>query len=65
MSEILDEFGSNTSQPQSPHATNGGQVPVRDVHNYKPPVGPKNIGDSKSPGLHGSNLGSCGTQHKG
>lgn len=65
MSEILDEYGPNTSQPQSPRASNGGQVPVRDVHNYKPPVGPSNIGDSKSPGLHGGNLGNCGTQHKG
>jgi hypothetical protein len=26
----------------------------RDVLNYKPPQGPSNIGDAKSPGLHGS-----------
>lgn len=32
--------------------------------NYRPPVGPKNINDPKSPGLHGTNHGPCGSQGK-
>lgn len=37
----------------------GGVMPgsTKDVMNYKPPTGPKNIGDPKSPGLHGVNHG--------
>lgn len=40
----------------------GGDMSPRDVMNYKPPQGPTNINDSKSPGIHGDNCGNCGTQ---
>lgn len=40
----------------------GGKPEVKDVRNYKPPVGPTNINDPKSPGLHGDNCGPQGTQ---
>lgn len=62
--DILSEYGPDSPMNQKPRATNGGQMPVRDVRNYQPPVGPSNINDSKSPGLHGTNLGNCGTQGK-
>lgn len=42
-------------------ATNGGVMPVKDIL-YSPPKGPSNINDSKSPGIHGTNHGPCGTQ---
>ena len=35
---------------------------TKDVNKYRPPVGPSNINDSKSPGLHGTNHGNSGTQ---
>lgn len=37
----------------------GGILPgdTKDVMNYKPPYGPKNITDPQSPGLHGANFG--------
>lgn len=37
----------------------GGVLPgyTKDVMNYKPPQGPRNIMDPKSPGLHGVNSG--------
>lgn len=58
--DILSDFGPNSTSDQKGRATNGGVVPVKDVHNYKPPVGPSNINDPKSPGLHGTNHGSSG-----
>ena len=64
MTDILNEFGSDSSQSDAGRATNGGEQTPRDVRNYSPPVGPKNINDSKSPGLHGDNCGPCGTQGK-
>lgn len=60
--DILGEYGRDAHKPQAARATNGGQVPCGDVMNYKPPQGPTNIMDAKSPGLHGANLGNCGTQ---
>ena len=42
----------------------GGQPEVKPLP-YSPPVGPTNINDPKSPGLHGENHGNCGTQSKG
>jgi hypothetical protein len=36
--------------------------PHRDVNGYQPPMGPKNITDPKSPGLHGNNFECEGTQ---
>lgn len=62
MSDILNEFGPDTSQSDAGRATSGGQQTPRDVRNYSAPVGPKNINDPKGPGLHGDNCGTCGTQ---
>lgn len=36
----------------------------KDVMNYKPPQGPRNITESKSPGLHGRNFDYCGSQER-
>lgn len=57
--DILNYYGPNYNSPQSAPASNGGRMEPKDVMNYKPPVGPKNIGDAKSPGLHGTNHGNC------
>lgn len=65
MAEILDSYGPNSRQPQAGRATNGGQCEPRDVRNYQPPQGPSNINDPKTPGLHGTNHGTCGTQRRG
>ena len=65
MREILGEYGSDmpeSSKATGPSASNGGAQTPRDVHAYRPPVGPSNINDSKSPGIHGTNHGNCGTQ---
>lgn len=61
MSDILSEYGNDSSQPQQPRATNGGQCTPKPIP-YSPPQGPSNINDGKSPGLHGTNHGNCGTQ---
>jgi hypothetical protein len=63
MSDILNQYGKDTSQPQAPRATNGGCCDVKSIP-YDAPVGPKNIGDPKSPGLHGTNHGNCVCQGK-
>ena len=57
--DILGEFGMGSSQPHAARSTSGGVMPgqTKDVMNYCPPQGPKNIMDPKSPGLHGSNHG--------
>jgi hypothetical protein len=60
--DILSEYGSETPMDQKPRATGGGPTTARDVMNYKPPTGPRNILDPKNPGLHGTNYGNCGTQ---
>lgn len=62
--DILSEFGRDSGAPQRPGATNGGKQEPRDVHNYQSPKGPSNINDPKTPGLHGTNHGVCGTQGK-
>lgn len=64
MSDILKEFGPDSSQPQAARSSGGGGQTPRDVRNYSPPQGPKNINDPKGPGLHGDNCGICGTQGK-
>lgn len=64
MRDILSEFGPESASDQKPRATNGGQMEVKSIP-YSPPVGPSNINDPKSPGLHGTNHGTCGTQRKG
>lgn len=60
--DILGMYGSDSSQPQAARASDGGKQEPKDVMNYKPPQGPSNIGDPKSPGLHGTNHGNNGTQ---
>lgn len=64
MKDILNMYGPNYSAPQASRATNGGQCTPSDMMNYKPPVGPKGIGDAKSPGIHGTNHGNCVDQGK-
>jgi hypothetical protein len=44
---------------------NGGNQDPKDVNGYKPPRGPRNIEESKSPGLHGNNFDYCGSQERG
>lgn len=61
--DILGEFGPDSPSNQRPRATNGGQMEVKELP-YSPPVGPSNINDAKSPGIHGTNHGNCGTQGK-
>lgn len=55
--DILSDYGRDSGAPQRPRASNGGQVPVRDVRDYSPPQGPKGIMESATPGLQGSNAG--------
>ena len=57
--DILSGFGPDHNSPQRAPVECGGVRPgeTKDVMNYKPPQGPKNITDSKSPGLHGTNHG--------
>jgi hypothetical protein len=45
--------------------TRDGGKPTPTPIPYSPPQGPKGIEDPKTPGLHGENLGPCGTQQKG
>lgn len=61
--DILSEYGNDTSQPQRAPSSNGGRLEPKDI-NYSPPVGPKGIGDTKSPGLHGENYGNAPGQGK-
>lgn len=62
--EILGEFGGSSIPKQPGQATSGGIKEAKPIANYSTPVGPKGIGDAKSPGLHGDNHGNCGTQGK-
>ena len=62
--DILSEFGSDSGAGQKAGATNGGKMPVRDVHNYSTPKGPTTF-SHEGPGLAGAtNHGCCGTQGK-
>lgn len=58
-SDILDEFGSDSKQPQQPRSNNGGRQEVKPIP-YSPPTG--RGGSTSGPGLGGSNHGTCGTQ---
>ena len=51
--DILSQYGKDSSQPQDGRASSGGQQHPRDVHSYKPPVGPIGI-NHKGPGLGGT-----------
>lgn len=55
--DILSEYGKDIPHPQAARATNGGCLEAKPITNYKAPVGPTNINDSKSPGIHGANHG--------
>jgi hypothetical protein len=57
MRDILGGFGPESNQPMQASAGKGGVTSGRDVNRYAMPQGPKNIMDSKSPGLHGTNHG--------
>jgi hypothetical protein len=59
--DILGEYGPDSPSHQKARPTNGGHMEPKELP-YSPPVGPSNIGDPKSPGLHGTNHGNCGTQ---
>ena len=59
--DILSQYGNDVSKPQAPRATCGGVTEAKPLP-YDPPVGPIGIGDPKSPGLHGTNHGTAGTQ---
>lgn len=61
--DILRGFGPDSPNVQRPSASSGGQMHPKDI-SYSPPVGPKNISDPKSPGLHGTNHGNCVDQGK-
>lgn len=68
--DILREYGPDTSQSQRPRAKTGGVMSGKDVNDYQRPMGPKNINDRCSPGLHGSNHGNengpdMGGRHSG
>ena len=54
--DILSEYGKDSSQPQAARATSGGVTEAKPL-NYHTPVGPTNINDPKSPGLHGDGHG--------
>lgn len=62
MSDILSEFGRDSSTGESPRATNGGQQTPKPIP-YSPPVGPRGQ-MQEGVGLHGTNHGTCGTQGK-
>lgn len=59
--DILSEYGPDQPSHEKARATNGGQCDPKPIP-YSPPVGPKSVGDPKSPGLHGTNHGNNGTQ---
>jgi hypothetical protein len=57
--DILSEYGPDSPSREQPRATNGGQIDPKPLP-YSPPVGPSNINDPKTPGIHGTNHGnSC------
>lgn len=61
--DILSEYGRDSSQPQVPRATNGGQCDPKPIP-YSPPMGPTTF-SHEGPGLADhTNHGCCGTQGK-
>ena len=61
--DILSEYGKDSRSPQAARATSGGCTEAKPIP-YSPPVGPSSINDPKTPGIHGSNHGTSGTQGK-
>lgn len=62
MSDILSEYGKDSSQPQDGRASNGGQCIPKPIP-YSPPKGPAGM-MKQGPGIGGTNHGNAGTQHK-
>lgn len=60
--DILSEYGPDSPSDQQPRATNGGDMPVKDIP-YCKPVGPTNQ-MHKGPGLAGDNCGNAPGQGK-
>ena len=54
--DILGEYGRDIPKPQAARATTGGVKEAKTLE-YCPPVGPTNINDPKSPGIHGTSHG--------
>lgn len=59
--DILSEYGPDYNAPQAARASSGGIISAKPLP-YSAPQGPTNIGDAKSPGLHGDNCGNAGSQ---
>lgn len=59
--DILSEYGKDSGAGNKPSATSGGVTTAKEMP-YSPPQGPKGISDPKTPGIHGTNHGNCGTQ---
>lgn len=55
---MADEFPFRNADMDDNRASNGGQMPVKEIP-YSPPVGPSNINDPKGPGIHGTNHGNA------
>lgn len=55
--DILGEYGKDIPKPQAARATSGGIKEAGPLSNYCPPVGPTNVNDPKSPGIHGTDHG--------
>lgn len=60
--DILGQFGPD--RHIASHHGMGGIESSKDVNNYQPPKGPRNITETKSPGLHGNNFDYCGSQEQ-
>lgn len=59
--DILSEYGPESNQHQAPRAADGGKQEPKQMP-YESPKGPSNINDPKTPGIHGTNHGNCGSQ---
>ena len=61
--DILGMYGPDSPDNQKPRATNGGQMPVKEIK-YSPPQGPTTF-SHEGPGLaNHTNHGCCGTNGK-
>lgn len=59
----IDGYPNSGGEQGTKRAATGGMCcDPKDVNKYRPPVGPSNISDPKSPGLHGTNYSNRGTQ---
>lgn len=61
--DILSEYGKDSGAGNKPSANSGGVTTAKELP-YSPPQGPKGISDPKTPGIHGTNHGNCGTQRR-